>query len=90
MYAVVKPVAASPKKMGPPEAEEPALCVVTKPGVMGEDRGVGRVLLPPPLVPEMGGVVEGARGRVSRERVRRQEARTKEKEAAVVGSWVDV
>jgi hypothetical protein len=29
-------------------------------------------------------------GRVSRERVRRQEARTMEKEVALTGSWVEV
>lgn len=40
--------------------------------------------------PEEGYPVAGGRGRVSRESVRRQEARTMEKELAATGSWVEV
>lgn len=77
MYAVVYPARASPKKMGPPVAADPALWVVTKaePLLCGEAFGVD---------------VEGARGRVSNERARRQEARIKENEVASKGSWVEV
>lgn len=67
--------------MGPPDAAEPALCVVTKAGVMGEALGVETEL---PVAVE--DPVLGARGRVSSERVRRHEARTMEKEDGMSGS----
>lgn len=70
--------------MGPPEAAEPALCVVTNAGVTGDATGVEELLAGWPKP-----VAEG-RGRVSRESVLRQEARTIEKEAALTGSCVDV
>jgi hypothetical protein len=66
--------------MGPPDAAEPALWVVTKAGVTGEAVGVD-VELPEPRTP-----VAGGRGRVSNERVLRQEARTIEKVEGVTGS----
>lgn len=74
----------SPKKMGPPDAAEPILWVVTKAGVTGEAAGVE------PELDEPGTPVAGGRGRVSKERVRRQEARTIEKVEGVRGSWVEV
>jgi len=68
---------ASPKKMAPPVAADPGLCVVTNDGefTWGEDVGVE---------------VEGARGSVSNDRALRHEARTREKESARMGSCVDV
>lgn len=63
--------------MGPPDVTAPDEWVVTKPGVEGETNGV----LPVVAVP---------RGRVSKERVRIQEARTIEKEEGTTGSWVEV
>jgi hypothetical protein len=70
--------------MGPPDAADPALCVVTNAGVIGEALGVD-IELPGAGVP-----VAGARGRVSSESVRKQDARTKENEAGVSGSCVEV
>lgn len=78
MYAVVYPARASPKKMGPPDAADPALCVVTKDG---DERGVGDVV---------GCAVDGARGRVSKDRARRHDARKREKEFGRTGSCVEV
>lgn len=78
MYAVVYPANASPKKMGPPETAEPALCVVTKDwGFVG----CGEVV---------GAAVVGALGNVSKESVRKHEARSREKELARTGSCVEV
>lgn len=74
----------SPKKIGPPDAADPALWVVTKAGVTGEAVGVDD-MLDDPSIP-----VAGGRGRVSKESVLRQEARTVEKVEAVTGSWVEV
>jgi len=74
----------SPKNIEPPDAAEPMLWVVTKAGLLGEAPGVGMA------APAEGGLVAGVRGSVSRERVRRQEARTREKEEGARGSWVDV
>lgn len=74
MYAVVYPAKASPKKIGPPVAAEPALCVVTKEGELftcGDEFGVA---------------VDGARGSVSKDSARRHEARMSEKEVAIRGS----
>jgi hypothetical protein len=102
MYAVVYPAAGSPKKIGPPDAADPGLCVVTNPGivllmtVVGSSGGwVGRI---GELVADPGsedddddaGTPAGCRGSVSNEKVRRQDARTTEKVAGVTGSWVDV
>ncbi len=58
--------------------------MVTKPGALGEAIGVEFVLppLPAPLA--------DGRGVVSKERVRRQEARTMEKESGAMGSCVEV
>ena len=70
--------------MGPPDAAEPTLCVVTNAGVTGEAVGGETELLAP------GSAVAGARGSVSSESVRKQDARTMEKEAGATGSWVDV
>jgi len=74
----------SPKKIGPPDAAEPALCVVTNAGVIGDALGVDIEL------PGAGGPVAGARGSVSSESVRKQDARTMENEEGVRGSCVDV
>lgn len=74
MYAVVYPAKASPKKMGPPVAAEPGLCVVTKEGgelSCGDDVGFE---------------VEGGRGRVSNDKALRQDERIKEKESGRIGS----
>lgn len=70
--------------MGPPDAADPTLCVVTKAGVLGEGHGVETEL------PRPGGPVAGGRGSVSKDRVRRHDARTMEKEAGATGSCVDV
>ena len=70
--------------MGPPDAADPALCVVTNAGVIGEALGVDMEL------PDSWPPVAGARGRVSSDSVRRHEARTTEKEAGVRGSCVEV
>lgn len=85
MYAVVYPADGSPKKMGPPEAATPGECVVMKPGVDSEaaDGGVE-------LVAEEAAFVAVPRGRVSKERVRMQDARMMEKEDGTTGSWDEV
>lgn len=77
MYAVVYPAMESPKKIGPPETAEPALCVVTNAGIV-DDNG------------EVGLAVAGARGKVSKDKVLKHEARMSEKESARIGSWVEV
>lgn len=77
MYAVVYPARASPKNIGPPETAEPALWVVTK-AEPDDDCG------------DVAEAVDGARGKVSNERVRKQEARRSENEFARSGSWVEV
>lgn len=84
MYAVVYPADGSPKKMGPPEAAAPGECVVMKPGVGGKaaDGGVEFVA--------EAALVAVPRGRVSKERVRIQDARTMEKEDGTTGSWDEV
>ena len=64
--------------MGPPETAEPALCVVTK----ELDEECGEAI--------EAGAVLGARGSVSKDKVRRQEARRREKEVGRTGSWVEV
>jgi hypothetical protein len=84
MYAVVYPDAGSPKKMGPPEAAAPALGALTNAGVMGDGEGLRGVM------DEPGKPVAGGRGRVSRDSVRRHEARTMVKEDGMTGSWVEV
>lgn len=74
--------------MGPPDAAAPALWVVTKGCEVGlGDCGVGTEVTAEllALLPDC-----GVRGRVSKERARRQEARTIEKELAMRGSWVEV
>lgn len=63
--------------MGPPVTAEPALCVVTNAGEVA-DRG------------DTGVAVVGARGNVSNDRVRRHEARMREKESGRTGSCVEV
>lgn len=63
--------------MGPPVTAEPALCVVTK---AGEEVATG----------EVGFAVDGARGNVSKDKVRKQDARIREKESGRTGSCVDV
>lgn len=69
--------------MGPPDTALPTLWVVTKAGVMGEAQGVD---MADGLVDE----VCGALGRVSSDNVRRQEARTMEKDEGAWGSWVEM
>lgn len=78
--------------MGPPETAEPADCVVTNEPVelVGEamefdmeEEGVGVDAMA--LVETL-----GARGKVSKDRVRRQLARSKEKLVGKTGSCVDV
>lgn len=64
--------------MGPPEAADPALWVVT---YEGELLGCGE---------EVGVAVDGGRGSVSNDKVRRHEARMSEKESATNGSCVEV
>jgi hypothetical protein len=64
--------------MGPPDIAEPALWVVTKDGLAAARGEVTDA------------AVVGGRGSVSKERVRRQEARRSEKESGRTGSWVDV
>jgi hypothetical protein len=74
----------SPKNIDPPDAAEPMLWVVTMPGLFGDPPGVGMT------APADGGLVAGARGRVSNDRVRKHDARTRENDDGTMGSWVDV
>jgi hypothetical protein len=78
--------------MGPPETADPADCVVTKEpvGLVGEvmefvmdEEGVAVGVM-------FDADTLGARGSVSKDRVRRQLARSKEKLAGSTGSCVDV
>lgn len=70
--------------MGPPEAAAPALGVVTKAGVIGDGKGLEGV------IDEPGKPVTGGRGSVSRDNVRKHEARTMVKDEGTTGSWVEV
>ena len=76
MYAVVYPASESPKKMGPPEEVDPVGPVEKGLLIKGEEVG------------EANWLEEG--GKVSQERVRRQDCRTMEKDAGARGSCVEV
>jgi len=73
--------------MEPPETAAPFECVVTNEAVA--EFGEGGMLLG--FAYEAAALdVFGARGKVSNDKARRQQARRRENDVATVGSWVDV